>query len=209
MVKYGVVGALALAVLVAAMWDGSGKKKPESEGPAVEGTLGTAKAPPKQEATLTPPPVAAKPEAPKPVEEEFLKHDVQAKETLQSIARTWLKDESRWQELYECNKSRITNPHHLAKGLTLVFPKSKLEKKAVEDEGGASAVQGGFKKDEMKATEVPAGAERKYVVKDGDTLYAIAKRELGSGGRWKEIQKLNGLSSETLKKGQTISLPAK
>jgi nucleoid-associated protein YgaU len=206
MVKYGVVGALALAVLVAAMWDGSKKPSPETTGPVAEGTLGQAR--PKQEATLTPQPVAAKPEASKPIEEEFVQHTVQAKETLRTIARTWLKDESRWQELLEANKSRITDPHHLAKGLTLVFPKSKLEKKA-EDEGGTSAVQGGFKKDEMKATEVPAGSERKYVVKEGDTLYAIAKRELGSGGRWKDIQKLNGLSSETLKKGQTLSLPSK
>jgi nucleoid-associated protein YgaU len=204
MVKYGVVGALALAVLVAAMWDGSKKPSSETSGPAVEGTLGQK---PKQEATLTPQPVAAKPEAAKPVEEEFVKYTVQGKETLRSIARTWLKDESRWQEILEYNK-RITDPHHLAKGLTLVFPRSRLEKRA-EDEGGASAVQGGFKKDEMKATEVPAGSERKYVVKDGDTLYAIAKRELGSGGRWKEIQKLNGMSGETLKKGQTLSLPAK
>src|SRR5262245_47585004 len=134
MVKYGVVGALALAVLVAAMWDGSKKPSPETTGPAVEGTLGQAK--PKQEATLTPQPVAAKPEA-KPIEEEFVQHTVQAKETLRTIAKTWLKDESRWQELLEANKSRITDPHHLAKGLTLVFPKSKLEKKG-EDEGGAS-----------------------------------------------------------------------
>lgn len=47
-------------------------------------------------------------------------------------------------------------------------------------------------------------------VKSGDTLMKIAKRELGDGGRWKEIQKLNGLTDaqlKTLKIGSVLKLP--
>ncbi|MEJ9164964.1 LysM peptidoglycan-binding domain-containing protein [Paenibacillus graminis] len=47
-------------------------------------------------------------------------------------------------------------------------------------------------------------------VKAGDTLMKIAKRELGDGSRWKEIQKLNGLTDaqlKTLKIGSVLKLP--
>lgn len=47
-------------------------------------------------------------------------------------------------------------------------------------------------------------------VKSGDTLMKIAKRELGDGSRWKEIQKLNGLTDaqlKTLKIGTVLKLP--
>ncbi|MEK4479566.1 LysM peptidoglycan-binding domain-containing protein [Paenibacillus sp. FSL R5-0876] len=47
-------------------------------------------------------------------------------------------------------------------------------------------------------------------IKSGDTLMKIAKRELGDGSRWKEIQKLNGLTDaqlKTLKIGSVLKLP--
>jgi nucleoid-associated protein YgaU len=48
---------------------------------------------------------------------------------------------------------------------------------------------------------------RTYVVAQGDTLYAIARRELGSGGRWKEIVALNQLPSEHVAAGTVLRLP--
>ena len=54
----------------------------------------------------------------------------------------------------------------------------------------------------------PAGT---YVVKSGDSLWKIAKNELGSGYRWSEIFELN---KDTVKNanliyvGQTLKLPA-
>jgi nucleoid-associated protein YgaU len=211
MVKYGVVGALALAVLVAAMWDSSSPKKtPDKDGATVEGSLGAK--PPTQEATLAPPqpdkpaPVAAQPDS-KPIVEEFAKYEVKATETLQAISKKWLGDAARWKEILEYNKDRVSDPKNLHKGLTLVFPKSKM---SGSDKGQDSATMpGGFKKEEMKSEELPASSDRKYVVKSGDTLYAIAAHELGKGSRWKEIVKLNNLSSESVKKGQTLILPPK
>lgn len=49
-----------------------------------------------------------------------------------------------------------------------------------------------------------------YRVKKGDTLGAIAKRSLGSAGRWREIAELNGIrpgEERRLMPGQTIRLP--
>lgn len=53
-------------------------------------------------------------------------------------------------------------------------------------------------------------AKGTYTVVKGDTLFSIAKTNLGNGNRWPEIVKLNpGLKPETLKVGQTIKLPEK
>ena len=41
----------------------------------------------------------------------------------------------------------------------------------------------------------------------GDSLWAIAQRELGNGNRWQEISKLNGLTSTTIRVGQKLKLP--
>ena len=46
-----------------------------------------------------------------------------------------------------------------------------------------------------------------YTVKKGDTLWKIAKEQLGSGNRHKEIQTLNGLASDKLKVGQVLKIP--
>lgn len=54
----------------------------------------------------------------------------------------------------------------------------------------------------------PAPAGRTYVIKNRDTLWGIATRELGSGKRSKEIVDLNpGLQPTKLKIGQTLILP--
>ena len=46
-----------------------------------------------------------------------------------------------------------------------------------------------------------------YQVKGGETLWLIAKRELGDPNRWREIQQLNNMSNENVRKGQKIRLP--
>jgi len=56
----------------------------------------------------------------------------------------------------------------------------------------------------------PSGAAGKYVVKKGDTLFSIARKELGSDHRVKDIKAANpGIDFDRLKVGQEINLPAK
>lgn len=50
---------------------------------------------------------------------------------------------------------------------------------------------------------------RTYTVKSGDTLWGIAKKELGSGARYTEIVQLNGLKTTTIYSGQKLKLPEK
>jgi LysM repeat protein len=54
----------------------------------------------------------------------------------------------------------------------------------------------------------PPPSSRTYTVKAGDTLGAIATRELGSFSRWPEIASLNGIRDPaTLQVGQVLRLP--
>ena len=61
----------------------------------------------------------------------------------------------------------------------------------------------------MAATASPAAVGGgSYTVKKGDTLYSIAKSRYGSGNQYTKIISANpGLSPQTLKAGQTITIP--
>ena len=47
-----------------------------------------------------------------------------------------------------------------------------------------------------------------YRVMQGDCLFSIAQRLLGSGDRYPEIKALNGMTTDILLPGQRIRIPA-
>ena len=53
----------------------------------------------------------------------------------------------------------------------------------------------------------PSKAVITYTVKSGDTLWGIAKKILGSGERYVEIVKLNGLKTSVINVGQKLIIP--
>jgi 5'-nucleotidase len=51
-------------------------------------------------------------------------------------------------------------------------------------------------------------ASQSYVVKHGDTLYHIAKVQLGDGKKWRQIAAANpGVTPDSLKVGQKLAMP--
>lgn len=61
----------------------------------------------------------------------------------------------------------------------------------------------------VKASDLSVAAVtfRVHTVVHGDTLWAIAKKYLGSGSRYKEIVTLNGLKSNVIYSGQKLKIP--
>jgi N-acetylmuramoyl-L-alanine amidase len=52
-----------------------------------------------------------------------------------------------------------------------------------------------------------AGSHKTYIVKKGDSLWGIARKQLGSGARYSEIMSLNSLSSTAIYPGQVLKIP--
>lgn len=135
-------------------------------------------------------------------------------DTLWSIAADVYGDGKLHKKLGEYNKSRLGSGGQLRVGASLLIPdKNVLLGKAQVPATTETAEA----KNEKPATSIAAKSEATkksgkgtYVVKKGDTLAAIAKRELGSAGRWEEILELNSseLDDEnSIRAGMTIKLP--
>ena len=63
---------------------------------------------------------------------------------------------------------------------------------------------------ETEDAAAPAGdktAARTYTVQRGDSLWAIAARELGDGSRWDELRRFNGLPNTMIHPGDVLYLP--
>lgn len=74
----------------------------------------------------------------------------------------------------------------------------------IKEAGGGSTVYGW-----VDAADIAtSGGEEVYTVVAGDTLWGIAQKKLGSGARWQEISKLNGLTSSTIVVGQKLKIPS-
>jgi nucleoid-associated protein YgaU len=57
-----------------------------------------------------------------------------------------------------------------------------------------------------------AAAEKTYTVDSGDSLWAIAKQELGDGNRWREIYEANketiGKNPDLIHPGMVLKIPS-
>ena len=73
--------------------------------------------------------------------------------------------------------------------------------------GGGSTVYGWVDAADISGAASSTAAAKTYTVKSGDSLWAIAAKQLGDGSRYKEIKSLNGLSSDTIHPGQVLKLP--
>ena len=75
----------------------------------------------------------------------------------------------------------------------------------VKESGGSATVYGWVNAGDIGSAQ--ASAAQTYTVRKGDSLWAIAAKQLGSGSRYTEIKALNGLASDTIHAGQVLKLP--
>ncbi|HBN07525.1 MAG TPA: hypothetical protein DD435_02385 [Cyanobacteria bacterium UBA8530] len=129
------------------------------------------------------------------------RYQVQPGDTLRSISERLLGDPKRWKELYDLNEGTIgEDPDRLKSDSVLLIPLSDER----INELAQRPLESGLPS--------PPPAEG-YLVKPGDTLIGIARRELDDPSLWREIYRENrekiGEDPGVLKKGLSLSLPEK
>ena len=79
------------------------------------------------------------------------------------------------------------------------------------DESGRYSIMSPMKVSGLSVAGTATGADtyRTYTVQRGDTLWEIAKKQLGSGNRYREIVSLNGLKSNIIYSGMKLKIPNK
>jgi len=222
--KYVAVGVLAVIVLAAVTYEAPQERASSSDqsfsgsfegaqpktkqeepvpNPVTSGAVATptgAASPSVVESRTPTTPSVAEPATANADDVERLAHyTVKAGQTLSDIAGDALGDRGRWMEIYEQNKDRIPNPDQIRQGMTLFFTGGKSQ--------GAEATPSPQPAQPTASPAPVATASRTYTVVAGDTLYSIAKRELGQGSRWKEIISVNDLPSEHLTEGMKLQMP--
>lgn len=125
-------------------------------------------------------------------------YTVQAGDNLTRIAKQFLGDGERWDELLHANADQLDTPKKLRVGMVLKLP-------ADADAAGADS------RDSMaSASRNTSAAPNNYTVQAGDNLTRIAAVQLGDGDRWRELYEANAdqlASPNALVAGQTLRLP--
>ena len=136
-------------------------------------------------------------------------YTVKAGDSLWAIAQRQLGSGARYREIMTENKMTSTVLH--------VGDRLKIPGKGTEQPAEKPGTSTGSQTSSQPATQTEPASEPdpdlnengEYVVKKGDTLWGIAKKYLGNGMRWHEIQKLNGLVSTIIYAGERLKLPEK
>ncbi len=115
---------------------------------------------------------------------EFQQLQVRPGESLWRIARRYLGDGARWQELLALNPSLATHPDSLVAGSTVIVPAAAASKPV-------------------------HGSPPVITVQAGDTLWALARVHLGRGSDWPRLAQANPQISDCLhlQVGSQLQLP--
>jgi nucleoid-associated protein YgaU len=124
-------------------------------------------------------------------------------ETLFTIAQKVYGDGSLYRALFAYNSDRYPSAEGIRSGNVLdVPPADYLKQRFPELIGGA---------DPTTTSVRAASAGGTYTVREGDTLFDIARKQLGQASRWTELYEANrttlGENLENLRPGVTLRLP--
>ncbi|MCR9116346.1 MAG: LysM peptidoglycan-binding domain-containing protein [bacterium] len=107
--------------------------------------------------------------------------------------------------LWRHNQAKFESPSDLPAGRLLEVPSADYLRHAYPDTFASNSPETNVAQ--------PAASAQEYVIRDGDTLFTIARAQLGATQRWVELFRLNrnvvGDDPTRLPVGQVLSLPAK
>lgn len=153
-------------------------------------------------------------------------HTVVAGDTLSKISRKYYGDSKHWKRIATANQKVIGKNGEIKIGAKLTIPSDQVEtpKSPATPKTTLGSTERAIASNEKKTEtkELPkallksskvasASAAGRYTVKSGDTLSAIARRELGSIRRVKDLVELNkdqlGGNNDAVRVGMVLKLP--
>ena len=103
---------------------------------------------------------------------EFQRLQVRSGDSLWRMARRYLGDGARWQELLSLNPGLAAHPDSLAAGSTVIVPAA--------------------------TSKIVRGSPLVITVQAGDTLWSLARTHLGRGADWQQLARANPQISDYL-----------
>ena len=118
------------------------------------------------------------------------KYTVKSSDSLWKIAEEYYGSGYNWVSIAQENSISASNPDYLQEGWVLNIPKAEVIRPA-GDISAAETVQ-----------------PKEYTVQKGDTLWAIANKETGSGYNWTKIAQYNALQNpDLIYSGNVLKIP--
>lgn len=137
-------------------------------------------------------------------------HTVASGESLYSIAKRYYGDASMWKRLAAANEGKVAENGSVRIGTSLVIPtrESLTGRRAEAPARENRPTESRTARSSDRPTE--AAKPRTYTVRPGESLSTIARRQLGSASRAREIASLNKMDpDDDLLAGAVIVLPAR
>lgn len=138
---------------------------------------------------------------------------VQPDDNFWSISKKVYGDNNYYRALFAYNSDRYPHAEDVRAGSVLDVPPAEVLKQRYP-ELVSGAVGGDGRPTDVSlagSRSAAAAAQASYTVREGDTLFDIARRQLGKASRWNEIYELNraalGENLENLRPGMQIQLP--
>ncbi len=129
-------------------------------------------------------------------------HTVVDGDSLYRIAEKYLGDGTRWHEIVNANPGKIGQDNQIQVGLKLTIPTAQSHHPAPARTPDSQT---------PTPSSTPIRSTHKtYTVKSGDTLFSIARAQLGDGGKWKSIYEANRdklADPDSVKVGQSLKIP--
>ncbi|NBX37050.1 MAG: LysM peptidoglycan-binding domain-containing protein [Planctomycetes bacterium] len=134
-------------------------------------------------------------------------------ETLYKLCQAKYGNGNLWKELAEFNKATIPNPTKMRAGMTVRLPAVHVLRGEAAPAPSLQQVAVPLQQASMPqlAQPTPAASGREYVIQKGDTLGAIAARELGSAKKWEAIYQANRdrmKNPSDLRIGKSLRVPS-